>query len=79
MDFFMNNILNIVCYLPLVGMMVIMLIRRESVNAIRWIANITAFLGFLVSIPLMTAFNNPQYIDPASKFRFVVRRTRGSR
>jgi NADH-quinone oxidoreductase subunit M len=72
MDFFMNNVLNIVCYLPLVGMVVVMLIRRESVNAIRWTANITAFLGFLVSVPLMTAFNNPQYIDPASKFRFVV-------
>jgi NADH-quinone oxidoreductase subunit M len=72
MDFFMNNILNIVCYLPLVGMVIVMLIRRESVNAIRWTANITAFLGFLVSVPLMTAFNNPQYVDPASKFRFVV-------
>ncbi len=72
MDFFMNNVLNIVCYLPLVGMVIVMLIRRESVNAIRWTANITTFLGFLVSVPLMTAFNNPQYIDPASKFRFVV-------
>jgi len=72
MDFFMNNVLNIVCYLPLVGMVVIMLIRRESVNAIRWTANITAFLGFLVSVPLMTAFNDPQYIDAASRFRFVV-------
>jgi len=72
MDFFMNNVLNIVCYVPLVGMVVIMLIRRESVNAIRWTANITTFLGFLVSVPLLTAFNNPQYIDAASRFRFVV-------
>jgi NADH-quinone oxidoreductase subunit M len=72
MDFFMSNVLNIVCYLPLVGMVVIMLIPRESVNAIRWTANITGFLGFLVSVPLMTAFNNPQYIDAASHFRFVV-------
>jgi NADH-quinone oxidoreductase subunit M len=70
MDFFMSNILNIVCYLPLVGMVLIMLIKRENENAIRWVANITAFVGFLVSIPLMTAFNNPHYIN-ANGFRFV--------
>jgi NADH-quinone oxidoreductase subunit M len=70
MDFFMNNILNIVCYLPLLGMIVIMLTRRESENAIRWIANVTAFFGFIVSIPLLTAFNNPRYIS-ANRFRFV--------
>jgi NADH-quinone oxidoreductase subunit M len=70
MDFFMKNILNIVCYLPLVGMVVIMFTKRESENAIRWIANITAFVGFLVSIPLLTAFRNPQFIGPDG-FRFI--------
>jgi len=71
MDFYMNNILNIVCYLPLAGMIVIMLIRREHASAIKWTANITALLGFLVSIPLITAFNDPRYIDGATGFRFV--------
>jgi NADH-quinone oxidoreductase subunit M len=52
----------------------IMFIRRENVNLIKWIANITGVLCFLVSIPLMTAFNNPQYIDAASRFRFVYER-----
>jgi NADH-quinone oxidoreductase subunit M len=70
MDFFMNNILNIVCYLPLVGMILIMLVRRENDDAIRWIANVTAFIGFIVSIPLLTAFNNPRFIG-ANGFRFV--------
>jgi NADH-quinone oxidoreductase subunit M len=70
MDFFMNNILNIVCYLPLAGMIVIMLTRRENENAIRWIANITAFIGFIVSIPLLTSFKNPRFIS-ANGFRFV--------
>ena len=70
MEFFMNNILNIVCYLPLMGMILIMLIRRESEQVIKWIANITAFLGFIISIPLLTAFNNPEYIGPDG-FRFV--------
>jgi NADH-quinone oxidoreductase subunit M len=70
MDFFMNNILNIVCYLPLAGMILIMLMKRENGDAIRWVANITAFIGFIVSIPLLTAFNNPRFIS-ANGFRFV--------
>jgi NADH-quinone oxidoreductase subunit M len=70
MDFFMNNILNIVCYLPLVGMVIIMFIKRENETAVRWVANITAFIGFLVSIPLLTSFNNPRFISP-NGFRFV--------
>ncbi len=70
MDFFMNNILNIVCYLPLAGMILIMLMKRENENAIRWVANITAFIGFIVSIPLLTAFYNPRFIN-ANGFRFV--------
>lgn len=73
MDFFMNNILNIVCYLPLVGMIVIMFMKRESGDAIRWVANITGFLGFVVSIPLITAFFDARYISP-SGFQFVYER-----
>jgi NADH-quinone oxidoreductase subunit M len=74
MDFFMGNILNIVCYIPLVGVMLIMFTRRENENAIRWIANIAAFAGFLVSVPLITEFNTQRYIDPVSGFRFVFER-----
>ncbi len=73
MDFFMNNILNIVCYLPLAGMVLIMFIKRENTNAIKWIANITATAGFLISIPLITAFNDPRYMNP-NGFRFVYER-----
>jgi NADH-quinone oxidoreductase subunit M len=70
MDFFMKNILNIVCYLPLAGMIGIMFIKRESENAIKWVANIIAFVGFLVSIPLLTSFNDPRFISP-NGFRFM--------
>ena len=70
MGFFMDNILNIVCYLPIVGMIVIMFTKRENENTIKWIANITAFLGFLVSIPLLTSFNDPRFISPDG-YRFV--------
>ncbi|NLT65804.1 MAG: NADH-quinone oxidoreductase subunit M [Acidobacteria bacterium] len=66
----MDNILNIVCYLPIVGLIVIMFTKRENENTIRWIANITAFLGFLVSIPLLTSFNDPRFISPDG-YRFV--------
>jgi NADH-quinone oxidoreductase subunit M len=71
MDFFMHNILNLVCYFPLVGMFVIMFLKREQATAIKWVANITAFIGFLISLPLITAFNDPRYIDEATGFRFV--------
>src|SRR5688572_21821376 len=70
MDFFMRNILNIVCYVPLVGMLVIMFIVKKP-DAVRWVANITALLGFLVSLPLITAFNDQRYIDSATGFRFM--------
>jgi len=69
---FMSNILNIVCYFPLVGMILIMLIKREKTQAIKWIANVTAFIGFIISIPLLIAFNNPKYIGEEG-FRFIYR------
>ncbi len=74
MDFFMSNILNIVCYIPLAGMFAIMFVKKENTLAVKWIANLTAFAGFLVSIPLITAFNDPRYIDQATGFRFMFER-----
>jgi NADH-quinone oxidoreductase subunit M len=74
MDFFMANILNIVCYFPLVGMVAIMFLRRENAAAIKWVANITGLIGFLISIPLITSFNDPRYIDQSTNFRFVFER-----
>jgi len=71
MDFFMRNILNLVCYIPLVGIFAIMFMKREHETAIKWVANITAFIGFLISLPLIIAFNDPRYIDEATGFRFI--------
>ncbi|PYV11462.1 MAG: NADH-quinone oxidoreductase subunit M, partial [Acidobacteria bacterium] len=65
----MGNILNIVLYLPLVGMVAVILAPSENERAIKWIANVTAFMGFVVSIPLLTRF------DPrATGFQFVYER-----
>jgi NADH-quinone oxidoreductase subunit M len=72
MELFMSNILNIVCYFPLVGMILIMLVKRDNDVAIKWIANVTAFIGFIISIPLLTAFNDPKYIgENGFRFQYV--------
>jgi len=64
----MNYLLSIILFLPLAGALVLLLVNRENVNAIRWIANIVAFLGFVVSLPLWFNYN-PQSAD----FQFVER------
>jgi NADH-quinone oxidoreductase subunit M len=51
-----NHILSIILFTPLLGALVLMLIPGENKNAIRWVANIFAFLGFAVSLPLVRWF-----------------------
>jgi NADH-quinone oxidoreductase subunit M len=65
MDFFMRNILNIVLYFPLVGVVLIILWPKgkENEDGIRWIANLVAFIGFVVSLPLILSFNNSRYVS----------------
>lgn len=53
MDLFGVPILNAVAYFPMVGFVIILLIPKAKVNLIKWVANITGFLGFLVSLPLI--------------------------
>ena len=53
----MNHYLSIVLFLPLVGAAVLLVVSKENENAIRWIANVVAFLGFVVSIPLWFWYN----------------------
>jgi NADH-quinone oxidoreductase subunit M len=57
----MNNLLSIILFTPLVGALVVLFINKQNENAIRWIANVTALVGFLISIPLwFTSVYNPQ-------------------
>ncbi len=74
MDFFMKNILTLVCFFPLLGVVLIILWPKgkENDTAIKWIANIVTLLGFLISIPLITEFNRPEYID-GTGMRFVMK------
>ena len=64
----MNHYLSLVLFTPLVGALLLLLVPKQNQNAIRWIANIVALVGFLVSIPLWFWFN-PQNAD----FQFVER------
>ena len=53
----MNNaadfpLLSLILFTPLVGVGVLLFVNRQRENLIKWIANIFAGLGFLVSLPL---------------------------
>ena len=64
----MSYYLSIILFTPLVGALVILLMNKQNENAIRWVANIAAFLGFVVSVPLWFWFD-PQSAD----FQFMER------
>src|SRR5277367_1081899 len=51
-----NHILSIVLFTPLAGAALLLLVPKENKNAIRWMANIFALLGFAVSLPLIPWF-----------------------
>src|SRR5919198_5621185 len=53
----MNHYLSLILFEPLVGALVLLLIDKRNEGAIRWIANITALVGFVISIPLWFWYN----------------------
>ena len=65
---FSNHILSVVLFLPLAGAIVLMFLPKESKNLIRWVANLIAFAGFLVSLPLVFWFD-----VESAEFQFVER------
>src|SRR5205085_9490844 len=67
MDFFRANILTIVAFFPLAGMIVLLFFNKENKNLHRWWANIVGFAGFFISIPLWLWFD----FDKADQFQFV--------
>ena len=64
----MNHYLSLLLLLPLVGAFLLLLVPKENEGAIKWIANIVAFAGFVISIPLWFWYN-PQ----DAEFQFVER------
>ena len=57
MDYFRYHVLSFILFEPLIGAAVILLISKKNEDAIRWVANLTAFAGFLISIPLWFWFD----------------------
>src|SRR5216683_1525363 len=62
-----SHILSIILFTPLVGALVLLFVPKENKDAIRWIANIFALGGFLISIPLVPMFW-AQRFEPGFKF-----------
>src|SRR6478672_10153311 len=58
----MSNYLSLVLFTPLAGALILLMIPKQNEAAIRWIANIVALAGFVISIPLWFWFN-PQNAD----------------
>jgi NADH-quinone oxidoreductase subunit M len=64
----MDHILSIVLFTPIVGLLVLLFIPSSNARAIKLWANIAAFVGFLVSVPLATNFDahkDMQFVENA--------------
>jgi NADH-quinone oxidoreductase subunit M len=65
----MDHILSIVLFTPLVGLLVLLFIPSSNARAIKIWANLAAFAGFLVSLPLVFNFDRNkdfQFVEHAS-------------
>src|SRR5438445_8537965 len=62
-----SHILSIILFTPLVGAFLLLFVPKENKDGIRWIANIFALAGFLVSIPLVAWFWQQRF-EPGFKF-----------
>src|ERR1700686_3900965 len=66
----MNHYLSIILFTPLLGVVILLFVNKRNEDTIRWIANLVAFVGFAISIPLWFLYN-PQNPD----FQLVERAT----
>jgi len=62
-----NHILSIILFTPLVGAFVVLFLPKENKDVIRWVANLFALAGFLISLPLVPWFW-VQRFEPGWKF-----------
>jgi NADH-quinone oxidoreductase subunit M len=59
----MSYYLSLILFTPLAGAALLLFVNKQNANAIRWIANLFAFAGFVVSVPLWFWYNpaNPEF------------------
>src|ERR1700692_4418167 len=62
-----NHILSIILFTPLAGALLLLFVPKENKNAIRWVANIFALGGFLISLRLVPMFWWQRF-EPGFKF-----------
>ena len=68
MTLLQNHLLSVILFTPLAGAILLLFVDKRRDNAIRWIANIVALLGFLVSLPLWW-----RYQPGGAQWQFVER------
>ena len=66
-----NHILSIILFTPLVGAVLLLFVPKENKDAIRWIANIFALAGFLISLPLVPMFWEKVTSGDTAPFKFI--------
>ena len=56
-------LLSLIMFTPLVGAIILLFVSKQAEDLIRWIANITVGLGFVVSLPLWFSYDstNPDW------------------
>jgi NADH-quinone oxidoreductase subunit M len=56
-------LLSLILYTPLAGALILLFVNKQNETLIKWIANVFAFAGFVVSIPLWFWYDptNPQF------------------
>lgn len=62
----MNHLLSWILFVPVIGMIVVLLLPREKIGAIRWTSAFFTFISFVLSIVLLAKFDTSQ-----SGFQFV--------
>src|ERR1700741_127389 len=66
-----SHILSIILFTPLVVAILLLFVPKENKDAIRWIANIFALAGFLISLPLVPMFWEKVKSGDPAPFKFV--------
>src|ERR1700746_1794864 len=66
-----SHILSIILFTPLLGALLLLFVPKEIKDAIRWIANIFALAGFLISLPLVPMFWEKVTSGDQAPFKFV--------